>query len=194
MLVRSQTNRQPEDPMHSQIAWSMSRNYRSTSLSKKPDNRHSLTPASSLSSVASSKSSDSSTDTTSRSCSSTNLSLFTSTDSQSIVQPTAANKPSQSLHKRQQTKSSMVVNPVIHSNHHGHLLSNRLTRSASTEQLNPLRFVAHNCLVKCMCLGQMSGEVFASVGNDNQIKLWAIGNTQSLVVSLFGSADAFNCL
>ena len=167
----------------------MSRNYRSTSLSKKPDTRPSLTPASSLSSVASSKSTDSSTDSTSRSCSSTNLSLFTSTDSQSIVQQSAANKPHQPLHKRQQTKSSMVVNPVIAHHphpaaHHGHLLSTRLTRSSSAEQLNPLRFVAHNCLVKCMCLGQMSGEVFASVGNDNQIKLWAIGNTQSLVVSV----------
>ena len=164
----------------------MSRNYRSTSLSKKQDNRHntnhSLTPASSLSSVASSKS-DSSTDTTSRSCSSTNLSLFTS-DSQSILQQ----QQQQQLKSNQlnKTKQSMVVNPVIHHHsnhhHHGHLLSNRLSRS--TEQLNPLRFVAHNCLVKCMCLGQMSGEVFASVGNDNQIKLWAIGNTQCLVVSL----------
>lgn len=156
---------------------SMSRNYRSTSLSKKTsDQRHTLTPASSLSSVASSKSSDS-TDST---CSSSNLnlSLFTS-DSQ-------VNKKTNQLTKHHPTKNSMVVNPVIthHPHHHhtsNHLLPNRLTRSTSTEQLNPLRFVAHNCLVKCMCLGQMSGEVFASVGNDNQIKLWTIGNTQSLV-------------
>ena len=90
----------------------------------------------------------------------------------------------------------MVVNPVIahHPNHHGHLLSNRLTRAASAEQLNPLRFVAHNCLVKCMCLGQMSGEVFASVGNDNQIKLWAIGNTQSLVVSVSQALFTFDAI
>ena len=167
----------------------MSRNNpRSTSLTTKTDKRHTvqLTPASSLSSVASSKSSDSSTDTTSRSCSSTNLSLFT-TDSQ-LVQSTKTNPLNAAKHHS--TKHSMVVNPVIthhphHSSNHAHLLSNRLTRSTSTEQLNPLRFVAHNCLVKCMCLGQMSGEVFASVGNDNQIKLWAIGNTQSLVVSVF---------
>lgn len=168
----------------------MSRNYRSTSLSKKPD-RHTLTPASSLSSVASSKSSDSSTDTTSRSCSSTNLSLFT-TDSQlaALHSQQQANKSHlNQLNKHHKNKNSMVVNPVItHHPHHTsthHLLSNRLTRSTSSEQLNPLRFVAHNCLVKCMCLGQTSGEVFASVGNDNQIKLWAIGNTQNLVVSKF---------
>ena len=46
------------------------------------------------------------------------------------------------------------------------------------------KFATHNGLVKCVCLGQTTGEVFASVSNDEQIKLWSIASSQCLMVSL----------
>lgn len=53
------------------------------------------------------------------------------------------------------------------------------------------KFATHNGLVKCVCLGQTTGEVFASVSNDEQIKLWSITNTECLMVSLNCFRNAF---
>lgn len=51
--------------------------------------------------------------------------------------------------------------------------------SVSTEE-----FVAHGASVSCLALGQKSGRVMVTGGEDKKVNLWAIGKPNCIMVSL----------
>lgn len=44
-------------------------------------------------------------------------------------------------------------------------------------------FVAHDAKVNCLALGQISGRVLVTGGDDKKVNLWAIGTTNYVLVS-----------
>jgi len=46
-------------------------------------------------------------------------------------------------------------------------------------------YVAHTGNVRSLCLGQSSGRLLATGGEDNQIKMWSLDKPNCIMVSLF---------
>ncbi|XP_015792145.1 katanin p80 WD40 repeat-containing subunit B1 isoform X1 [Tetranychus urticae] len=56
-----------------------------------------------------------------------------------------------------------------------------------------MRFVAHNGPCTCLALGQKSGRVLATGGDDKKVNLWAIGKP-TILMSLSGHTTAIECV
>ena len=54
---------------------------------------------------------------------------------------------------------------------------------------NKMKFVAHNGPCTCLSIGQKSGHVLVTGGEDKIVNLWAIGKYNVIMVSFFSNLE-----